>query len=130
MDSVTKHNFNEKVLQAEKPVVVDVWAKWCGPCRQQAPLFEAAAKQMGKEALFVKLDADENQSLLREYKILGIPTMLYFRYGRLVARKTGLQSEAAIVQQLQKLLAYTPEEAEYREVKGWFRNPFRRKKQK
>ncbi len=128
VESVNSDTFTEKVLQAEKPVVVDVWAKWCGPCRQQTPKFEAAARRMGDAALFLKLDADKNQGLVKAYKILGIPTMLYFSYGRLVERKTGVQSEDAIIKRLQPLLDYAPEDAAHREIKGWFRNPFRRRK--
>lgn len=128
VESVNSDTFTEKVLQAEKPVVMDVWAEWCGPCRQQAPKFEAAAQQAGDDAIFLKLDADENQALVKEYKILGIPTMLYFSHGRLVERKTGVQSEEAIIKRLQPLLDYAPEDAANMEIKGWFRNPFRRRK--
>ncbi|HID50741.1 MAG TPA: thioredoxin [Anaerolineae bacterium] len=128
VESVSSAAFAEKVLQAEKPVVVDVWAEWCGPCRQQAPKFAAAAQRMGDDAVFLKLDADENQALVKEYKILGIPTMLYFSHGRLVERKTGVQSEEAIIKRLQPLFDYAPEDAAHREIKGWFRNPFRRRK--
>ncbi len=128
MDFVESNTFSEQVLQAKKPVIVDVWAEWCGPCRQQIPKFEAAAQRIGDDAIFLKLDADENQALVKQYKIMGIPTMLYFSYGRLVARKTGVQSEEAIIKQLQPLLDYTPQDAQHLEIKSWFRNPFRRKK--
>lgn len=130
IDTVSQETFKEKVLQAEKPVVIDVWAEWCGPCRQQAPKFAAAAEQIGEDAVFLKLDADQNQALVKEFKILGIPTMLFFSHGRLVERKTGVQSEGAIIKRLQPLLDYAPEDAAHMEIKGWFRNPFRRRKKK
>jgi thioredoxin len=119
--------FDSNVLEADKPVVVDVWAPWCGPCRMQAPIFEEAAQQFANEALFVKLNADDNQELVRQYKVLGIPTMLFFQHGRLVERKTGVQSAEAIAKRLSTLLTMTPEQAEKREIKGLFRWPFRRK---
>lgn len=119
--------FESDVLAAKKPVVVDVWAPWCGPCRMQAPIFAEAAQQFADEALFVKLNADENQELVRQYKVMGIPTMLFFRHGRLVDRKTGVQSSDAIAKRLSALIAMTPEQAEKQEITGLFRWPFRRK---
>ena len=119
--------FEREVLATELPVVVDVWAPWCGPCRMQAPAFAEAAQQFGGEAVFVKLNADENQALVRQYKVMGIPTMLFFRHGRLVERKTGVQSADAIAKRLSALLTMTPEQAEKKEITGLFRWPFRRK---
>ena len=119
--------FEREVLATELPVVVDVWAPWCGPCRMQAPAFAEAAQQFGGEAVFVKLNADENQALVRQYKVMGIPTMLFFRYGRLVDRKTGVQSAESIARRLSALLPMTPEQAEKQEITGLFRWPFRRK---
>lgn len=119
--------FDRSVLAAEQPVVVDVWAPWCGPCRMQGPIFEEAAQQFVDEALFVKLNADDNQELVRQYKVMGIPTMLFFRHGRLVERKTGVQSADAIAKRLSALLTMTPEQAEKQEITGLFRWPFRRR---
>ena len=119
--------FDDAVLETDKPVVVDVWAPWCGPCRMQAPIFAEAAQQFADEALFVKLNADDNQDLVRQYKVMGIPTMLFFRHGRLVERKTGVQSADAIAKRLSALLPMTPEQAEKQEITGLFRWPFRRK---
>ncbi|MCP4427047.1 MAG: thioredoxin [Chloroflexi bacterium] len=120
--------FESKVLGAEKPVVVDMWAPWCGPCRMQSPIFEEAAQEFGDEALFVKLNADDNQGLARRYKVMGIPTMLFFRHGRLIDRRTGVQTKEAIAKRLEPLLDMSPEQAVKRELKGLFRWPsFRRK---
>ncbi len=119
--------FESDVLAAAQPVVVDVWAPWCGPCRMQGPIFEEAAQQFGDEARFVKLNADDNQELVRQYKVMGIPTMLFFRHGRLVERKTGVQSADAIAKRLSALLTMTPEQAEKQEITGLFRWPFRRR---
>lgn len=119
--------FERDVLAAELPAVVDVWAPWCGPCRMQAPIFAEAAQRFAGEVLFVKLNADENQELVQQYKVMGIPTMLFFRHGRLVERKTGVQSAEAIAKRLEPLLLMTPEQAEKQEITGLFRWPFRRK---
>ncbi|MEJ2746870.1 MAG: thioredoxin domain-containing protein [Anaerolineae bacterium] len=119
--------FEREVLSAKQPVVVDVWAPWCRPCQVQGPIFLEAAQQFKDEALFVKLNADENQALVRQYKVMGIPTMLFFRHGRLVDRKTGVQSAKAIAKRLSGLLAMTPEQAKKQEVTGLFRWPFRRR---
>jgi len=127
IQDITADIFDNAVLEADKPVVVDVWAPWCGPCRAQAPIFAEAAQQFADEALFVKLNADENEGLVRRYKVLGIPTMLFFRYGRLLERKTGVQSKEAIAKRLEPLLAMSPEQAEKREITGLFRWPFRKR---
>lgn len=127
IQDVNADYFDSAVLEAAKPVVVDVWAPWCGPCRMQGPIFEEAAQRFADEAVFVKLNADENQGLVRRYKVMGIPTILFFKYGRLVERKTGVQSAEAISQRLSSLLAMTPEQAEKQEITGLFRWPFRRR---
>ncbi len=124
---VGSDTFESEVLGTVKPVVVDVWAPWCGPCKMQAPIFAEAAQQFDGEALFVKLNADENQALVRKYKIMGIPTMLFFKHGRLIERKTGVQTKEAIAKRLEPLLDMSPEQAEKRELTGLFRWPFRRR---
>lgn len=127
VQEVNTDMFESDVLAAAKPVVVDVWAPWCGPCRMQAPIFEEAAQQFADDVLFVKLNADDNQELVRQYKVMGIPTMLFFRHGRLVERKTGVQSAGAIAKRLSALLPMTPEQAEKQEITGLFRWPFKRR---
>jgi len=119
-------SFEDKVLNSSQTVVVDVWAPWCGPCRQMAPLFEQVAEEHGDHARFYKLNADDNQELVQHYKVLGIPTMLYFRHGRLVARKTGVQKPPAIIKRIESLASMDAEEAEREEVTGYFKNPLRK----
>ncbi len=119
-------SFEDKVLNSSQTVVVDVWAPWCGPCRQMAPLFEQVAQEHGDHAHFYKMNADDNQALVQHYKVLGIPTMLYFRHGRLVARKTGVQKPQAIIKRVESLASMDAEEAAREEITGYFKNPFRK----
>ena len=127
VETVNSNDFEQKVLGADRPVVVDVWAPWCGPCRAVAPNFEEASNLYGERASFLKLNADDNQEILKQYKVMGIPTMLYFSHGKLVNRKTGVQSAQAISNRVEPLLGMDAETAGAKEIRGWFRWPFRRK---
>ena len=127
VETVDSVDFEQKVLSADRPVVVDVWAPWCGPCRAVAPNFEEASNLYGERASFLKLNADDNQEILKQYKVMGIPTMLYFSHGKLVDRKTGVQSAQAISNRVEPLLGMDAETADAKEIRGWFRWPFRRK---
>jgi len=118
-------SFENKVLQATEPVVVDVWAPWCGPCRAMEPEFEAAAEKFKGQVRFYKLNADDNRDLVRQYKVMGIPTTLYFRHGKLVARKTGVQSAEAIAKKLEPLFEMSAETADRQEITGLFARPQR-----
>ncbi|MCG8328810.1 MAG: thioredoxin [Chitinophagales bacterium] len=102
---VTTKNFKTAVLGYEGPVVVDVWADWCGPCKMLAPQFAAAADELEGKARFVKVDADKNQKILKKYKIMGLPTLLFFKNGELVDQSTGVISKSAILKKVKPLLS-------------------------
>jgi thioredoxin 2 len=81
-----------------RPLLVDFWATWCGPCRIMAPAFTQAAQQLGERALLVKVDTDANPQLAQRFAIRSIPTLVRIDRGREVARRSGAQPAAAIVQ--------------------------------
>ena len=122
---VNSRTFENKVLNAKMPVLVEVWAPWCGPCKAMAPVLNNISKEFSGKAKVVKLNADKNPELTRKYKVMGLPTLLYFSHGRLVDRKMGLQAEPVIVKRLTPLLEFSDEDAMSREINGLFRIPFR-----
>jgi thioredoxin 2 len=89
--------FDRHVARSSLPVVVDVWAPWCGPCRMMAPAYEAAAKELEPHVVFVKLNSDVEQTVSSRLGIRGIPTMILFHGGEEVARTSGAMSSAQIV---------------------------------
>jgi len=104
LHKINAKNFVGAVLKHDKPVAVDVWADWCGPCKMLAPNFKAAADELEGKARFVKLDADKNQKLARKYKVMSLPTILFFKDGKVVDRQSGVMSKNAIIKRIKPLL--------------------------
>ena len=99
--SVTDQSFATDVLGADKPVLVDFWAEWCGPCRMIAPALEEIAGEIGDKVDIVKLNIDENPDTPTRYGVRGIPTMVLFRDGKPVAQKVGAAPRSQIQQWLE-----------------------------
>ena len=89
MTVITKDNFSTEVLQADKLVVMDFWASWCGPCMMLKPIFEELSGEL-PQVKFCKLDVDEERELAIEYGIESIPTLLFFKNGKVVHKLIGL----------------------------------------
>lgn len=95
--AVSDASFDAVVQRTELPVVVDVWAPWCGPCRAMAPQFEQAARQLKGRALLLKLDSDENPRIAGRLGIRSIPTLLVFHQGRELKRSSGTMPAGELV---------------------------------
>jgi len=94
--SVTDSSFQADVLGAGKPVLVDFWAEWCGPCRQIAPALEELSEELGDRVSIVKLNIDENPEVPGKYAVRGIPTMILFKDGQPAATKVGAEPKSRI----------------------------------
>lgn len=99
---VTDSAFEQEVLRANKPVLVDFWADWCGPCRMLAPTIEAIAAEHSEAVSFVKLNVDQNPTTTASYGIKGIPTLILFAEGKEVERIVGAAGKDAIVRTIAK----------------------------
>jgi thioredoxin 1 len=99
--TVTDATFATDVLQSTKPVLVDFWAEWCGPCKMVAPVLEEIAGEHGEKLQIVKVNIDENPNVARDYQIMSIPTMAVFQGGQLVKSIVGAKPKAAILRDLE-----------------------------
>ncbi|MFN9103166.1 MAG: thioredoxin TrxC [Betaproteobacteria bacterium] len=96
--ALTDADFDAVAMATDRPMVVDFWAAWCGPCQMMAPAFKQAAQQLGQGALLVKVDTDANPQLSQRFAIRSIPTLVKIVQGREVARRSGALPAGAIVQ--------------------------------
>jgi thioredoxin 1 len=99
---VTDQNFDQDVLKAETPVLVDFWAAWCGPCRAIAPIVEELAGEYAGKVKIGKMDVDRNNATPMRYGVRGIPTLLVFKGGQVVEQLVGYKPKEAISQALNK----------------------------
>ena len=90
---LTKENFEQEVLQAKEPVLVDFWASWCGPCQMVGPVVEEVAGEV-TDAKICKVNVDELPELARQFRVMSIPTLMVFKNGQTVKREVGAKSKA------------------------------------
>src|SRR5437588_8856464 len=105
MQEVTDQSFEQDVLKAEVPVLVDFWAEWCGPCKMLAPTVEKVANEYEGKAKFVKLNIDDHNQVAQRYGIKGIPTLILFKDGSEADRTVGLTTKDNISRMIDRVLA-------------------------
>jgi thioredoxin 1 len=101
---ITDANFEEIVLKADKPVIVDFWAEWCGPCRMVGPIITEIGEDFSGKAIVGKVDVDSNPAVASKYGIRNIPTVLYFKNGELKDKQVGASPKSTFVRKLEAIL--------------------------
>jgi thioredoxin 1 len=99
----TDQNFESEVIKSEKPVLVDFWAPWCGPCQVMGPIVEELAKEVEEKVKVGKLNVDENGQVAQKYGIMSIPTVIIFKNGQIAKQLVGVQSREALKEELGKV---------------------------
>ena len=101
---VTDSNFQELIIDADKPAIVDLWAEWCGPCRMLTPIINDFTEEYKDRVVVAKLDVDSNPGVARRFSIRNIPTILFFKDGQVVDKQVGVVPKSVLVQKLENLL--------------------------
>ena len=97
---IDEQNFKEEVLESEKPVLIDFFATWCGPCKMMSPIIDEIAKEVGNDVKVGKVDVDENQELAIKYDVMSIPTIIIVKNGKVEKTFVGLRDKEEILKEL------------------------------
>ena len=98
--NLNRSNFEEVVLNSDKPVLIDFWASWCGPCRMQSPVIEELGGELEGSAVIAKLNVDENPEIAARFSVMSIPTLIFIKDGKIVGRRTGVTPKATLLSML------------------------------
>jgi thioredoxin 1 len=99
----TMSNFKQ-LIESEKPVLVDFYATWCGPCKMMSPILEEVKERMGEDVTIVKVDVDKNPAAAQAYKVRGVPTLIIFQHGQVKWRESGVIPASLLVKQLKRFV--------------------------
>ncbi len=104
VQEVNESNFDEIVLKSDKPVLVDLWAEWCGPCKLIHPIMEEMATEFDGKAIIASVDVEANPKITTKFRIRNIPTVLFFKNGKIVDKQVGAVSKSKFISKLEPLL--------------------------
>lgn len=102
--SITRHNFKQEIEESTKPVVIDVYATWCGPCQHMAPFFEELAQTYGNKYTFAKLNVDEARDIAVDYDVRSVPTFLFLKNGKLIDSVMGYMPKQDLENKIKQVL--------------------------
>jgi thioredoxin 1 len=99
----TDQNFDQEVIKSDKPVLVDFWAAWCGPCQMMGPIIDELAEKMTDKVKIGKLNVDENRETAGKYNVMSIPTLIIFKDGKIAKQLVGVQAKESLEEELEKI---------------------------
>lgn len=102
--SITKHNFKPEIEESKKPVVIEVYATWCGPCQHMMPIFEELEQELSHKFTFAKLNVDETRDIAISYQITSVPTFVFIKNNEVIAKEVGYMNKEDLKSKIEELL--------------------------